>query len=110
MVINIESPRAAERFGPARRRITVGSRCVSLDSIALVPGQTEFATLESRLPDLEWLGMTVGSSRVQRNLRSGTIKECPTDHPGCPCSLANGLKKQWDRMHESFRLVGCMAV
>jgi hypothetical protein len=44
VVINIESPRAAERFGPARRSITVGSRCISLDSIALVPEQTEFAS------------------------------------------------------------------
>jgi hypothetical protein len=44
VVINIESPRAAERFGPARRSITVGSRCVSLESIALVPEQTEFAS------------------------------------------------------------------
>jgi hypothetical protein len=44
VVINVESPRAAERFGPARRTITVGSRCVSLDSIALVPEQTEFAS------------------------------------------------------------------
>lgn len=43
-VINIESPRASERFGPARRSITVGSRCVSLDLIALVPEQTEFAS------------------------------------------------------------------
>lgn len=44
VVINIESPRAAERFGPARRSINVGSRCVSLDSIAMVPEQTEFAS------------------------------------------------------------------
>ena len=44
VVINIESPRAAERFGPARRSVTVGSRCVSLDSIPLVPEQTEFAS------------------------------------------------------------------
>jgi hypothetical protein len=44
VVINVESPRAAERFGPARRSVTVGSRCVSLDSIALVPEQTEFAS------------------------------------------------------------------
>jgi hypothetical protein len=43
-VISIESPRAAERFGPARRSVNVGGRCVSLDSIALVPGQTEFAS------------------------------------------------------------------
>ena len=44
VVINIESPRAAERFGPARRTVTVGPRCVSIEAIALVPEQTEFAS------------------------------------------------------------------
>lgn len=44
VVINIESPRAAERFGPARRTVTVVTRCVSLEAIALVPEQTEFAS------------------------------------------------------------------
>ncbi len=44
VVINIESPRATERFAPARRSITVGAKCVSLDAIALIPEQTEFAS------------------------------------------------------------------
>jgi hypothetical protein len=44
VVITIDSPRAAERFGPARRTVTVGTKCVSLDAIALVPEQTEFAS------------------------------------------------------------------
>jgi hypothetical protein len=44
VVITIDSPRAAERFGPARRTVTVGSKCVALEAIALVPEQTEFAS------------------------------------------------------------------
>jgi hypothetical protein len=44
LVISIDSPRAAERFGPARRTVTVGSKCVALEAIALVPEQTEFAS------------------------------------------------------------------
>jgi hypothetical protein len=44
LVITIDSPRAAERFGPARRTVTVGTKCVALEAIALVPEQTEFTS------------------------------------------------------------------